>query len=137
MALMGAVHALKKLVPNSYLWVNIDSTQYTLSKDETGEPVWTKKVKGKKVSSKRTFENSTNVFVKSYLIMNSHGFDGPLIYCVADNSLDDEAFEYDAIVGLSKSTSPTKVGYLCYTKKRCGNKLFFQWLFQTIICYFF
>jgi hypothetical protein len=76
------------------------------------------KSKRKKLSSKRTFENSTGVLVKSYLIMNSHGYDRPLVYCIADKSLDDEAVGYDAIVELARSISPRKFEYLSYTLHR-------------------
>jgi hypothetical protein len=130
-SLMGALHFLNQQITNKHLWVNIDSTRYCLKSNKKNRLVAENK-QLKTITSKIVSHNKMDVYVKSFLIMNTDGYVGPLVYCIANSSLGKDAFEFFPIEGVSNSPIPAVKCYICFTKSRCLNKFFFEWIVEVV-----
>jgi hypothetical protein len=99
---------------------------------DSNEKVLIEREDGVDISVKSQFETTTNLAIKSYVLMSSDGINGPIIYFIADGSMDNDYFDVQTVYGLSRSTDGVSLGYLCYTKARGGNAAFFKWLFKQL-----
>ena len=56
-----------------------------------------------------------------------------LVFVIADDSLDAEDLIVIEVVRLSLYVDHTSVGYICFTKTKCGNKKFLKWFAMEIL----
>ena len=111
---------------------NWDATQFYITSDAEDMAVY---IKGDQGNIPLTRESSgmLGVSIKYYHFHNSEGETAQSVYIIADNSMDEDAFFVQPIVGLGNSTEVGSKGFLCWCKTRNCNEKFYRWFAKEIV----
>lgn len=110
---------------------NFDNTQYVIDKDASGRFVCVKTEKNGPLTAEGT--GKLGLAVKSYHLHNANGYSSEMVIVIADDSMDENALKVHQITGFGNNNAIDSVGYLVFTKSRCGNKQFFRWYSNLIV----
>ena len=95
--------------------------------DSKGEWVEVKYCSDGRTQTLKTVSKGENIvasFIKYFLLIFADGSTGPLVYVVADGSMDGNAIDVYRVPALGISTELHSVGYVDFCKSRCCNKTF-------------
>jgi hypothetical protein len=110
---------------------NFDNTQYVIDKDSDDQYICIKVEGNDPIVAPGT--GKLGLAVKYYHFHNANGYSGELVIVISDDSMGEESMEMFPIQGYSNNTAIDSVGYLVFTKSRCGNKAFFRWYITFIV----
>ena len=74
------------------------------------------------------------LFIKSYTIGSAAGFMGPMVLVLADDTLGEDEFKSYKVTGISHVSDAYDYGYVVLTKTRAGNRQFYRWYLNNILC---
>jgi hypothetical protein len=111
--------------------MNWDATQFVI--DPNGDMrVFKCKDEANKVAS-LVKDNDLPHAIKWYWLHNAAGQVAHPVFCIADDSLAEDAFEFYQVFGLGVSMSPGDYGWLIITKTRNGNDKFYNWFATHVV----
>ena len=113
------------------IW-NMDSTQFVCEAKGAGAELCFVKVEKDETPVTGTSTQGLPMAVKWVHMANARGNHIPLVLLIAIPTMGENDFFYKAIPGLSHSGEANAVGYVCFTKSRCGNAAFWNWFITNI-----
>jgi hypothetical protein len=85
---------------------------------DSNEKVLIEREEGVDISVKSQFETTTNLAIKSHVLMSSDGINGSIICFIADGSMDNDYFDVQTVYGLSRSTDGVTWIFMLYQGPR-------------------
>ena len=96
--------------------------------------VWEKDKLDSPVTCPASESGEMGIFIKSYTMGSAAGFMCPMVLVLADDTLGVEDIRVFKIAGISHLSDATSYGYLVFTKTRGGNRSFFRWFLEYVMC---
>ncbi len=119
-------------VPKQSIW-NWDPTGLQVREQGKGSKVYSIKIENDKSPLSTVGDESLDMGIKWVHMGSANGEAIPLILLVAVDDLDPEEFVHFEVPGLTYSSVPGTVGYLCFAKRRTGNTKFITWFLKDIV----
>jgi hypothetical protein len=116
---------------------NFDATQFVVSQERPDSGYFIRQeraVDGAPLTSESS--GGLDFTIKHYHINNAAGFTGIPVFNIADPTMDESAFDVRQIPGLGTSQDQQNYGYLCFTKTRACNEVFYRWFAQNVLVSF-
>jgi hypothetical protein len=66
-------------------------------------------------------------------LCTANGHLGDDVFLLSDSTMGPEDFQKVEIRGLTHNSRPADIGWLCFTKTRCGNEKFFKWYLSELV----
>lgn len=76
--------------------------------------------------------SSSPVYIKWLELCSASGELSPLVFWIAVENMEPEAFHVEEVLGLSTVSGNAQLGYLIFTKSRAGNLEAWKWWFKNV-----
>jgi hypothetical protein len=118
------------------LILNWDATQYIVSNELQQSGVYIKAERANYGPLTAPSSGTLDFAIKMYHLHNAEGYSAPPVFVIADDSMNEDAFSVEQVVGLGLSIEMNSYGWVCVTKTRACNPAFYRWFGKEVVCKF-